>query len=95
MVHSNEEMAGVLNEFFAGVFTREGTEPVPAAETMRCQKKLESCRITAEKIKEKIRNLRTNSAAGPDKTRARSAAKSPGRGGSSAGDNFPEISGGE
>jgi hypothetical protein len=66
IVHSNEEMAGVLNEFFAGVFTREGNEPVPAAETMRCRKKMESCRIRAEKIKEKIRNLRTLQ---PDQTR--------------------------
>jgi hypothetical protein len=34
---------------------------------MECLSRLERCEITVEKIKEKIRNLRTNSAAGPDK----------------------------
>ncbi len=67
MVHSKEEMAGVLNVFFAGVVTREGTEPVPAAKTMRCQKKLESCRITAEKIKEKIKEPADKLRSRPDK----------------------------
>ncbi len=67
MVHSSEDMASVLNDFFAGVFTREGAGPVPEAEPMGCRTKLESSQVTVEKIKDKIRILRANSAAGTDK----------------------------
>jgi hypothetical protein len=54
-----------LNEFFAGVFCREDG-PVPAADPMECQSKLDGVKITESKVIEKIRNLRPSSAAGPD-----------------------------
>ncbi len=67
LISSNEGMAGILNEFFASVFCKEGDGPIPRAEQAECQARLGESVITEEKIKEKIRNLQKNSAAGPDK----------------------------
>jgi hypothetical protein len=66
-ISSNEGMAEELNKFLASVFSREGPEPVPEADQMEFGTRLESSTITEKKIKEKIRNLRPNSAAGPDR----------------------------
>jgi hypothetical protein len=66
MVSSNDGMAEVLNKFFASMFCKEGAELVPEVEVMDCTSKLDGSRITEEKVKEKIKNLRSKSAAGPD-----------------------------
>ncbi len=65
LISSNDGMAEILNEFFAGVFCKEGVGPVLTVEPENCQTRLEDSVITEEKIKEKIRSLTKNSAAGP------------------------------
>jgi hypothetical protein len=58
-------MAELLNSFFSSVFTREDTEHIPAAPDMETNI-LEEVSITEKMVREKIRNLKTESAAGPD-----------------------------
>jgi hypothetical protein len=58
-------MAELLNSFFSSVFTREDTEHIPAATDMETNI-LEEVSITEKMVREKIRNLKTESAAGPD-----------------------------
>jgi hypothetical protein len=57
-------MAGLLNEFFSSVFTREDGA-VPDAEDMDTDN-LESISFTAWKVRKKIQKLRPAAAAGPD-----------------------------
>jgi len=66
MVTEPEEMATMLNDFFASVFTREtaGVLPEPTRPVIRNRQR--NRRITTEKVKKKIDELRPNSAAGPD-----------------------------
>jgi hypothetical protein len=65
-VSSDDGMAEILNEFFSNVVCAEGVEPVPDAKRMECRGNLADSKITVERIKEKIKNLRLNSAAGLD-----------------------------
>ncbi len=58
-------MTELLNNFFGSVFTREDTTNVPAATAMAADD-MEDCRITQKMVREKIRNLKEASAAGPD-----------------------------
>ena len=60
MVSDDQGMTEILNSFFGSVFTREDTANVPAADDM------EDCKITQKMVREKIRNLKEASAAGPD-----------------------------
>lgn len=66
-VSEEVKMADILNEYFASVFTDEGSGPVPEEDAMDFASDLSDVRITVEKIKEKIRKLRPSSAPGPDK----------------------------
>jgi hypothetical protein len=61
----DQGMAELLNNFFGSVFTREDTENIPAAEEMEGGI-LDSITITEKAVREKIQNLKTDSAAGPD-----------------------------
>jgi hypothetical protein len=65
VVSEDQGMAELLNKFFGSVFTREDTEHIPTAADMETTR-LEEVNITARAVKEKIRNLKTESAAGPD-----------------------------
>jgi hypothetical protein len=65
VVSGDQGMAELLNKFFGSVFTREDTEHIPTAADMETTR-LEEVNITARAVKEKIRNLKTESAAGPD-----------------------------
>ena len=59
-------MAEELNTYFSSVFTREDTSTVPDPTTRSTRSKLRNCWITTEKVKRKIKELKPNSAAGPD-----------------------------
>ena len=65
VIADEREMADELNTFFAAVFTEENLNniPVKAPET---DKSFCDSKITEAKIIEKIKNLKENSAAGPD-----------------------------
>ena len=65
VIADQREMADELNTFFAAVFTEENLNniPVKAPET---DKSFCDSKITEAKIIEKIKNLKENSAAGPD-----------------------------
>ena len=65
VIADKREMADELNTFFAAVFTEENLNniPVKAPET---DKSFCDSKITEAKIIEKIKNLKENSAAGPD-----------------------------
>jgi len=58
-------MAELLNNFFGSVFTREDAENIPVAEEMEGMT-LDNITITERAVREKIKSLKTDSAAGPD-----------------------------
>jgi hypothetical protein len=69
-LNSDVGMAGELKKFFASVFCRLVAGSLPKIDQMTMNSTLKestTSTITEEKIKEKINNLRVNSAAGPDK----------------------------
>jgi hypothetical protein len=80
-ITDNQGMAELLNNFFGSVFTREDpenitredaenitredAENIPVAEEME-GRTLDSITITEKAVREKVKNLKTDSAAGPD-----------------------------
>jgi len=64
-VADDQGMAELLNSFFSSVFTKENTTNIPAAEEMDTAL-LQDVKITERTVREKIRQLKTASAAGPD-----------------------------
>jgi hypothetical protein len=60
------EMADLLNETFNAVFTREDTTNVPEPEVKKVRENLETVHFSVAKVREKIRQLRADAAAGPD-----------------------------
>ncbi len=64
-VSEDQGMAELLNNFFSSVFTREDTEHFPRAADMETIV-LEEVNITEKAVKDKIRNLKPESATGPD-----------------------------
>ena len=60
-----KEMAQELNKYFSTVFTKENLTDVPV-KNMEAAKILSNVSITEVKIKEKIKNLKLDSAPGPD-----------------------------
>ena len=68
LLTDDKQMADQLNHFFCSVFTKEDTDQIPVAENLVGDRDtLEDILITEEKVKEKLRNLRPDSAPGPDK----------------------------
>jgi hypothetical protein len=59
-------MAQLLNRFFSGVFTREDTANVPEPQPTNYHQELRGVNITVRTVKDKIRRLKTDWAAGPD-----------------------------
>ena len=66
MISGDKEMTEMLNTFFVSVFTREDTRNIPVPRPERLDRVLTTARITAEKVKRKVKRLRSGSAAGPD-----------------------------
>ena len=66
-VKEDQAMANVLNSFFSEVFTREDKNNIPEAEEMDCGEGVSMVSITKRKVQDKIKKLRTEAAAGPDK----------------------------
>jgi hypothetical protein len=64
-ITDDQGMAELLNNFFGSVFTREDAENIPVAEEME-GRILDSITITEKEVREKIQNLKTDLAAGPD-----------------------------
>ena len=64
MAIEEKELAEELNKFFSSVFTREDTAKAPPL--MKAKTKLTSTFITSAKVRRKIRQLKSHSAAGPD-----------------------------
>jgi Reverse transcriptase (RNA-dependent DNA polymerase) len=67
IVQEDGEVAELLNRFFSSVFTREDTANIPDPEPTGCREETSGVKITAKKVKAKIRKLRADGAAGPDK----------------------------
>ena len=65
-VSGDREMADLLNKFFASVFTREDTGRIPSPRVEQMDRPVWTARITAEKVRKKVKRLRAGSAAGPD-----------------------------
>jgi hypothetical protein len=65
-VQEDSEMAGLLNRFFSGVFTRENTANILYPEPTGCQSELKGVNISVRAVKDKIRQLKVDGAAGPD-----------------------------
>ncbi|MBM3938034.1 MAG: reverse transcriptase family protein [Sphingomonadales bacterium] len=62
------EMANIINNFFGMVFTREDLNDLPRR-PLETESEVGTFEITEKKIAEKIRDLRNDSAAGPDNIR--------------------------
>ena len=58
-------MAEILNRFFASVFTKEDISNIPVCES-ETDVRLENVVFTTNKIRDKIKGLKPNSAPGPD-----------------------------
>ena len=65
-VSGDKEMAGILNDFFSSVFTRENKEQILEPKSMHFNNELSGVQVTVKKVKEKIGRLRRGVAAGPD-----------------------------
>ena len=65
VIADEREMADELNTFFAAAFTEENLNNIPV-KALETDKSFSDSRITEAKITEKIKNLKENSAAGPD-----------------------------
>ena len=65
LVSDSKEMAGMLNDYFSSIFTRETDEP-PKIQDMTVRHKLENITVTTRKVREKILALKPDSAPGPD-----------------------------
>ncbi len=62
------EMANLLINYFASVFAKEGDGEMPEEEGIKARAELGCSQITENKIIDKIKELRPNSALGPDKS---------------------------
>ena len=65
LVTDDKEMAEELNSFFSSVYTDENINNIPAR-AQETNVKLDNIVFTIEKIRDKIKNLKANSAPGPD-----------------------------
>ena len=65
LISSEKEMAEILNRFFASVFTKEDISNIPVRES-ETDVRLENVVFTTNKIRDKIKGLKPNSAPGPD-----------------------------
>jgi len=66
LVTDEKEMADELNAFFSSVFTQEDTINVPEPEAEVIRTSMSPVRFTQNQIRNKIRKLRKDAAAGPD-----------------------------
>jgi hypothetical protein len=66
LVQDNREMAELLNRFFSGIFTREDTTNIPDPQPTGYRHELRGLNITERAVKDKIRKLWADGAAGPD-----------------------------
>jgi hypothetical protein len=62
---ADQGMAELLNKFFGSVFTREDITIIPSADEIETDI-MQEVEVTEKVVKNKIRNLKTASAAGPD-----------------------------
>ena len=65
LISSEKEIAEILNRFFASVFTKEDISNIPVRES-ETDVRLENVVFTTNKIRDKIKGLKPNSAPGPD-----------------------------
>ena len=61
-----EKMAGILNNYFSSVFTKESPTAPPPASDLNHGGEIRTVPISAYEVKKKIKNLRPHAAAGPD-----------------------------
>jgi hypothetical protein len=66
VVSGNAEMAELLNQNFSDIFTREDVSEIPDAEDMRPESELATVKFRESDVRKKIREQRTDAAAGPD-----------------------------
>jgi hypothetical protein len=66
MITEPEQMAEELNRCFSDVFTREDVTNVPRARQHATRTRLTNTFITAQKVRQKIKQLKPTGAAGPD-----------------------------
>ena len=66
LLTDDEKQAEVLNAYFTSVFTKEDLNDLPSMDPMYDGESLQTTPFSAEKVKEKIENLRSSAAPGPD-----------------------------
>ena len=71
LISDGEAKAGLLNAFFASVFTREDLESIPTLPDQAVSSELSDVEITLGLVEEKLRSLKASSAPGPDELHPR------------------------
>ena len=66
LLTDDEKQAEVLNAYFTSVFTKEDLHDLPSMDPMYDGESLQSTPFSAEIVKDKIENLRSSAAPGPD-----------------------------
>jgi len=66
IIAEDKEMAVILNDYFASVFTKEDLSNVPSCNSVESNTCLNSVEITEDKVKKAVSKLQDNKAAGTD-----------------------------
>jgi hypothetical protein len=66
-IKENAAMASLLNNTFGAAFTREAAGDVPDPDEFQRGEKIETVKITVNAVKNKLKGLRREAAAGPDR----------------------------
>ena len=67
IISNDKDMASILNEYFASVYTEEDISEIPIVPIVyQGDKPLRKIEVTVEKVRMKIRKLKSSKSAGPD-----------------------------
>ena len=66
LISENQEKAYLLNSYFASVFQKEESEPLPNFGERQCMQELNTISLTSNKISKAIDRVKPSKSQGPD-----------------------------